>query len=624
METDFLFKAVVYLLAAVICVPIAKKIGMSSILGYLFAGILIGPFVLRLIGQEGQDIMRFAEFGIVMMLFLIGLEMEPSSFWKLRKIFIGMGSLQLFGTSMVLFLVCHFVMNWNWRIALAISLTLSLSSSVIVLQTLAEKGMNNSSVGRSLFAVLIFQDIAVIPILAFIPILATSISSPVNEIHQSLISNYSSSVQALIIFGTILTLYFSSRFLFVLLFHIIARTKLPELFTATALLLVVSTSCLMNLIGLSPALGAFLAGVVLANSEYRHELESDIAPFKGLLLGLFFIGVGASINFELIWKNWVFIFSFGALLTFVKFAVSFLTSRLYKKEIKQNLYFALGLSQAGEFGFVIISFCMQLKIIEIGLGNQIIAVIAISMVSTPFLQLLFERYVYPNLKFSEIKKETEMDQIEEHNPVIIAGFGNFGSTLGRLLRANNIKTTILDNDSEQINSLRKMGFKAHYGDATRLELLEAAGCENAKLFVLAIGNQDINLQIIEILQVHYPKLKILTRAHDRIDAYALLDLKVDRVYRETLYSAVNMGVDVLSQLGIRKYTATRQALQFIKNDELVTIKLAKKRYNKMAYFTTIIAEIKLQEQLLKSEMNTQILAKNHSWDSDYLKKKMEE
>jgi CPA2 family monovalent cation:H+ antiporter-2 len=380
----------------------------------------------------------------------------------------------------------------------------------------------------------------------------------------------------------------------------------------------------MNLIGLSPALGAFLAGVVLANSEYRHELESDIAPFKGLLLGLFFIGVGASINFELIWKNSVFIFSFGALLTLVKFAVSFLTSRLYKKEIKQNLYFALGLSQAGEFGFVIISFCMQLKIIEIGLGNQIIAVIAISMVSTPFLQLLFERYVYPNLKFSEIKKEREMDQIEEHNPVIIAGFGNFGSTLGRLLRANNIKTTILDNDSEQINSLRKMGFKAHYGDATRLELLEAAGCANAKLFVLAIGNQDINLQIIEILQVHYPKLKILTRAHDRIDAYALLDLKVDRVYRETLYSAVNMGVDVLSQLGIRKYTATRQALQFIKNDELVTLKLAKKRYNKMAYFTTIIAEIKLQEQLLKSEMDTQILAKNHSWDSDYLKKKMEE
>ena len=624
METEFLFRAIVYLLAAVICVPIAKKIGLSSILGYLFAGILIGPFVLHLIGQEGQDIMRFAEFGIVMMLFLIGLEMEPRKFWRMRKVFIGMGSLQLFGTSIVLFILFLIFLDWNWKTAMAIALTLSLSSSVIVLQTLAEKGMNNSSVGRSLFAVLIYQDIAVIPILAIIPIIATTHPAPTNDVHQSLITTYSSSVQALIIIGTILVLYFSSRFLFVLLFHIIARTKLPELFTASALLLVVSTSCLMNLIGLNPALGAFLAGVVLANSEYRHELESDIAPFKGLLLGLFFIGVGASINFELIWKNPVFIFLFGAILTLVKFVVSFLTSRLYKKKIKQNLYFALGLSQAGEFGFVIISFCMQLNIIAPSLVNQIIAIIAMSMVSTPFLQLLFERYVFPNIRFIETKNEAEIDQIEEHNPVIIAGFGNFGSTLGRLLRANNIKTTILDNDSEQINSLRKMGFKAHYGDATRLELLEAAGCSNAKLFILAIGNQKINLQIIETLRVHYPKLKILTRAHDRMDAYSLLDHKVDRIYRETLYSAVNMGIDVLSELGVRKYTATRQAHQFIKNDELITLKLAKKRYNKMAYFTTIIAEIKLQEQLLKNELNTQMAATNHSWDSEYLKKKMEE
>ena len=624
METDFLFRAVIYLTAAVFCVPMAKKMGMSSILGYLFAGIIIGPFVLGLIGFEGQNIMRFAEFGIVMMLFLIGLEMEPSRFWKMRKIFLGMGSLQLFGTSFILFIGCLIFTDWNWRIIICISLTLALSSSAVVLQSLAEKGLQNTSVGKSLFAVLIFQDIAVIPILAVLPILATSIPESANDLHQSLISSFPSWLQAIIIIGTILMIYFSGRYLFVLVFKMIARTHLQELFTAAALLLVVSISCLMHLIGLSPALGSFLAGVVLANSEFRHELKSDIAPFKGLLLGLFFIGVGASINFKLILENTRFILIFGAILTLVKFIVSFLISRMYKKKTEQNITFALSLSQAGEFGFVIMGFCLQLSILPSILGNQIMAIIALSMVSTPFLQLLSERSIFPNLRMKENKNERLNDSIDEHNPVIIAGFGNFGSTVGRLLRAHDIKSTILDNDSDQIASLRKMGFKAHYGDATRLELLEAAGCKKAKLFISAIGNPKVNLQLIETLRIHYPNLKILTRAKNRIDAYELIDQRVDHIYRETLYSAVSMGVDVLIALGIRKYTATRQALQFIKNDEMVTRKLAKKRHNKMAYLTTIIAEIKMQEQLLKNDLKSQEAATNHSWDSEYLNKKREE
>lgn len=619
MDTNFLLQAIIYLSAAVICVPIAKKLGLSSILGYLLAGIIIGPFVLGFIGQEGQDIMHFAEFGVVMMLFLIGLELEPSKFWKMRKFILGMGSMQLIGTTIILFLGCLLFMDWKWETTLAISLALALSSTAIVLQTLKEKGLSNTSVGRSSFAILLFQDIAVIPILAFLPLLSTVNLEAANDAPQSLITGYASWLQTVIVIGIISTIYFAGRFLFVPLLHIIARTRLQELFTASALLLVVGVSYMMQLIGLSPALGAFMAGVVLANSEFRHELEGDIAPFKGLLLGLFFLGVGASINFQLIVDNPMFIFVFGAILTLVKFIVLFFTSRYYKKKLDQNLLLAFGLSQAGEFGFVIMSFCMQLNIIPSILANQIMAVIAMSMVATPFLLLINERIIYPNTRSQEKEIKKDNDYIDEDNPVIIAGFGHFGSTIGRLLKANKVKSTILDNDSDRIDVLRKLGFKVYYGDATRLELLKAAGCENAKLFIAAIDNPTVNLKVIETLKKHFPHLKILTRARNRIDAYELIDHKVENIYRETLYSAVNMGVDALVELGHRKYTATRQGQQFIKYDEITTRKLAEKRHDKMAYMITIKEEIELQEQLLKSDIYSQIAATNHSWDSEHLK-----
>jgi CPA2 family monovalent cation:H+ antiporter-2 len=622
METTFLFQAIIYLSAAVLCVPIAKKLGMGSILGYLFAGIIIGPYVLSLVGQEGQDVMNVAEFGVVMMLFLIGLEMEQDKFWKMRKIILGMGSFQLIGTSLIIFIGCSLFMHWNWKITLAISLALALSSSIIILQTLKEKGLMNTSMGHSSFAILLFQDIAVIPILVFLPTLSNHFTKVINDTHQSLISGLSSWLQATIIIAIISIIYFSGRFLFVSLFQIIAKTRLQELFTATALLLLVSISCLMHLIGLSPALGAFIAGVVLANSEFRHELESDIAPFKGLLLGLFFIGVGASINFKLITDHALFIFAFGGILTLIKFSVSFIIGQIHKNKIDENLLFALGLSQAGEFGFVIISFCKELNIIPTILASQIMAVIAISMISTPFLQLFNEKFIYPILRIKEKENEIENDIINEYNPVIIAGFGHFGSTVGRLLSAKNVRSTILDNDPEQIDSLRKIGFKAYYGDATRLELLEAAGCANAKVFIAAIDNPKTNLQIIKTLQKHYPNLKILTRARNRMDAYELIDHKVDNIYRETLYSAVNMGIDILVELGHRKYTANRHGQKFIKHDEITTRKLAKKRSNKTAFVATTKEEVKLQEQLLKIDIHSQVSARNHSWDSKYLNKKM--
>lgn len=620
MENNFFLQAIVYLAAAVICVPIAKKIGLSSILGYLFSGIIIGPFVLGYIGSEGQDLMHFAEFGVVMMLFLIGLELDPYKFWKMRRFILGMGSLQVVITSLVIFICCSIIFDWNWQTALTISLALALSSTAIVLQTLKEKGLSQTSVGRSSFAVLLFQDIAVIPILAIIPLLVSGSNViPDEDIHHSLISNLDGWLQTLIVIGTIMCIYFVGKYMIVPLLHIVAKTRLQELFTASALLLVLSVSYLMQLVGLSPALGAFMAGVVLANSEFRHELEGDIAPFKGLLLGLFFIGVGASINFKLIIDNPAFILIFGFILTLIKFFVFLGIGKLYKKRIDQNFLFAIGLSQAGEFGFVIMSFSMQLNIIPNMLANQIMAIIAISMISTPFLLLLNERLIDPFFGIKE-KNTNTYDEINENNDVIIAGFGNFGSTIARLLKSNRIPATILDMDSDRVDSLRKMGFKVYYGDATRLELLKAAGCENAKLFIAAIDNPTANLIVIELLQKHFPHLKILARARNRNDAFELVDMGLDSIYRENLYSAVHLGVDALVFMGQRRYSATRQGQHFIKHDEEAIFRLAKKRHDKKAFMISALEEIEMQEQLFKTDLFNQIVPEDHAWESDNLKK----
>lgn len=620
MENNFFLQAIIYLAAAVICVPIAKKIGLSSILGYLFSGIIIGPFVLGFIGSEGEDLMHFAEFGVVMMLFLIGLELDPYKFWKMRRFILGMGSLQVVITSLVIFICCSIIFDWNWQTALTISLALALSSTAIVLQTLKEKGLSQTSVGRSSFAVLLFQDIAVIPILAIIPLLVSGSNViPDDDLHHSLISNLDGWLQTLIVIGTIVAIYVGGRFLIVPLLHVIAKTRLQELFTASALLLVLSVSYLMQLVGLSPALGAFMAGVVLANSEFRHELEGDIAPFKGLLLGLFFIGVGASINFQLIIDNPVFILVFGFILTMIKFFVFLGIGKLYKKRIDQNFLFAIGLSQAGEFGFVIMSFSMELNIIPNMLANQIMAIIAISMISTPFLLLINERLIDPYFGVKE-KQSNNYDEINEHNDIIIAGFGNFGSTIGRLLKNNGIPATILDMDSDRVDLLRKMGFKVYYGDATRLELLKAAGCENAKLFIAAIDNPTANLIVIELLKKHFPHLKILARARNRNDAFELVDMGLESIYRENLYSAVHLGVDALVFMGHRRYSATRQGQHFIKHDEEAIFRLAKKRHDKKAFMISAMEEIEMQEQLFKTDLFNPVGPGDHAWESDNLRK----
>jgi CPA2 family monovalent cation:H+ antiporter-2 len=449
--------------------------------------------------------------------------------------------------------------------------------------------------------------------------LATDTIVGTSDMHESLIDGFPGWLKTLIVFSAIGSVYFLGKFVIEPILHYVAKTRLQELFTASALLLVIGVSYLMQLVGLSPALGAFLAGVVLANSEFKHELEGDIAPFKGLLLGLFFIGVGASINFELIFEQPIFILAFVLLLTAVKFFVLIGIGKIYKKSSDQNLLFSFGLSQAGEFGFVIMSFCLQLSIVDQIIASQIMAIIALSMLLTPFLLLFNDRYIDPYFGVKKVEKPP-VEEIEEKNEVIIAGFGHFGSTIGRLLRANGVNATILDHDSDRVDLLRKMGFKVYYGDATRIALLNAASIGNAKLFIAAIDNPTVNLTMIENIRKHYPDLKILSRARNRIDAFELIDHGVTQYYRETLYTAVHMGVDALVALGERKYSATRQGQRFIKYDAETTTRLAAKRHDKMAFLATMQDEIELQEELLRNDAFTKLNESDHAWDSEALKK----
>lgn len=617
----FLFDAIIYLAAGIICVPIMKKLGLSSVLGYLIAGVFIGPYVFGFIGQKGEDIMHFAEFGVVMMLFVIGLELDPKKFWRMRRYILGMGTFQLVGSVAVLFFAIIFLLGWQWNSALAVALALSLSSTAIVLQTLQEKNLGKTFAGKASFAVLLYQDIAVIPILAILPLLGTIEMDVVSE--YSVIAELSGWVQALLVLGSIVGVSLSGRYVVIPLLRIVSRTHLRELFTAATLLVVFGVSYLMQLVGLSPALGAFMAGLVLANSEFRYELEGDIAPFKGLLLGLFFIGVGASINFPLILSQPIFIFVFVLVLMLFKFFILFALGLIYRKKIDQNFLFSLLLSQSGEFGFVILSFAATIRLITMDIAGAMMAVIALSMVFTPFLLLLNERWIAPNFGVKEDDEEKDYDAIEEDSEVVIAGFGHFGSTVGRMLKANGIAATVMDHNSERVKVLREMGFKVYYGDATRRDLLEAAGIRKARLFVIAIDDISISISLAETVMKYYPGVKVFVRAKTRTDAYEFIEHGIEHVYREYLYAAIEVSEDILSLLGFRKYTAYRQGIRFIQHDQKMTRDLALRRHDEKEYLAKRKEEVELQEEVLKGDLYSSLGAVDHSWDSEALKKKKE-
>ena len=616
---EFLSQAMIYLAAAVICVPVAKRLGMGSVLGYLLAGIVIGPFVLGFIGKEGQDIMHFAEFGVVMMLFLIGLELEPAQFWRLRRSILGLGSLQLGLTTFILF-PAFLITGFAWQAALAVSLALAMSSTAIALQTVKEKGLSQTAAGQASFSVLLFQDIAVIPVLAILPLLAINASAA--HAHTTFIEQFPGWVQTLALFLAVGIIYFAGRYLIVPLLRLIARTQLRELFTASSLFLVVAIATLMQLVGLSPALGAFLAGVVLANSEYRHELESDLQPFKGLLLGLFFIGVGASINFELIRTSPGTVFLLVAGIMLVKSLVLFLSGRIFRLKTDQNLLYTFALSQVGEFAFVLFSFTGQLGILSAEWTGTLMAATAITMTVTPFLLLLNEKVIDPRFGVKEKPDEREADIIEERHKVIIAGFGHFGSTIGRFLRANGVEATILDNDSDRVELLRRMGFKVYYGDATRRDLLESAGAGEAKILVAAIDDPESNRNLASTVKKHFPHLRTLVRARSRMDAYDLIELGVNDIYRESLHTSIALGVDVLAGLGYRRYTALRQGQKFLHYDEQALAGMAAMRHDTKQYIIQARESFRLQEELLSRDLHQDLAGNDHSWDSETIRESL--
>jgi monovalent cation:proton antiporter-2 (CPA2) family protein len=617
-------QAFIYLAAAVVMVPVARRLGLGSVLGYLVAGVLIGPWVFRLVGHEGQDVMHAAEFGVVMMLFLVGLELQPRLLWRLRGPLFGMGGLQVAGTAVVVAAVTMpFGLPWNT--ALAVGLILSMSSTAIVLQSLQERNVMQTEAGRSGFAVLLFQDLAVIPMLALLPLLAApgAVGHAAADAHAAAawIDTLPAWGRGLATLGAITAVVLVGQIVVGPAFRVLAAVRVREILTAAALLLVVGIALLMQQVGLSPALGTFLAGVVLANSEYRHELETDLEPFKGLLLGLFFIAVGASVDLGLIAREGGRIGGMVAGLVVLKAAVLFTLARAFRLSAAQSTLFALALAQGGEFAFVLVSFATANGVLAAAQAGPLVATVALSMAVTPLLLLLEERVLRPRLG-ARPAAERPADAIEEHHAVLIAGFGHFGSIVGRLLAAHGIRATVLDADSEHIERLRRLGYQVFYGDASRHDLLRLAGAETARLLVVATGGREATLAIVHAARRHFPHLPIVARARGRDHAYELLAAGVEHVYRDNLDTALRLGEEALAHLGIRAHAAHRAAQQFRRHDEAALRELYAMRGDQARYLSTARARIRELEERLLGELERPVQQGDHAWDAETLREEM--
>jgi glutathione-regulated potassium-efflux system protein KefB len=594
------FQVFVYLLAAVISVPLAKRLGLGSVLGYLLAGIVIGPFGLRLVGSAHGDVMHIAEFGVVMMLFVIGLELRPAVLWKLRGPIVGLGGAQMLGTAGAVAVLATWL-GLRWQMAVAVGFIVAMSSTAIVLQLLNEKDQMRTAGGKSAFAVLLFQDIAVLPILALLPLLATVAPTGGADHAKNAISDLPGWQHALVVVAAIAAVILGGRYLLGPFFRYIAATHLREMFTVTALLLVVAIALLMQRVGLSPALGAFLAGVVLAESKYRHQLETDIEPFKGLLLGLFFISVGAGIDFAVIVDQPATIALLVVAVLALKFVVLLAVIRVSRLEPSQRYLFAFALAQGGEFAFVLCSFATQGGVLVAQMANLLGVTIALTMAAAPLLMMINERFVQP--RFRSVLPAREPDEIDERdNPVILAGVGRFGHIVARLLVVNGFGTTVLDNDAEQVETLGRFGIKSFYGDATRLDLLHTAGAARARIFIIAIDNEEKALEVVDLVQANFPKLRILARATSRQHAYELLRKGVTDVYRETFGSAVDLSVHALGVLGLDGERARRAAQIFREHDEASVREMAQvQNGDDAAYVSLARLHIENLERALASD-----------------------
>ncbi len=565
---SFLFQASIYLAAAAVAVPIAKQLGLGSVLGYLIAGIVIGPLT-GLVGSETQSLQHFAEFGVVMMLFLVGLELEPSALWGMRHRLIGLGGLQI-GLTTAAIMGGAMLLGLPLSIALAVGLTFSLSSTAIVLQTLNEKGLMSTNGGRSAFSVLLSQDIGVIPMLALVPLLAIQgLNSSHGEADHgaeatmSLVEGLPGWGVTLVTIGAVAAVILGGIYLTRPLFRFIHSAHLRELYTVVALLIVVGIASLMILVGLSPALGTFLAGVVLANSEFRHELEADIEPFKGLLLGLFFITVGAGINFALLFGDFINIIGLTIAVMAIKAFILLCLAQVFKIRGRDRWLFTLGLAQAGEFGFVMLSFTVQQDVIPQELSETLLLVVALSMLLTP---LLFIAYDQISKRSNDDHIQHEADEIEKQGKVIIAGVGRFGQVVARLLQGSGFSSTVLDHDMEIIEILRTFGFTVFFGDPTRPELLHSAGIMEADVLIVALDEPAAAIELVKLARRERPDIHIVARAKGRDDVYRLYRAGANDIVREMFDSSLRAGRFALEALGLSDYEAHIQERAYYKLD----------------------------------------------------------
>jgi glutathione-regulated potassium-efflux system ancillary protein KefC len=555
--TPWLASSLVFLGAAVLAVPLAKLLGLGSIIGYLGAGIVIGPWGLGLV-SEPAVILGFAEFGVVLMLFLVGLELEPKRLWALRGPIFGWGSVQLIGST-ALMAAAGIALGIDWRLAVVAAFGLAMSSTAIGLTVLAERNLSATTAGRSVLSVSLFQDVASIPALALLPLLAVGVGASGGGWGEGL---RALAVIAGIVFGGRLLLRPALRW--------IARSETPEIFTAASLLLVVATAALMQGVGLSMALGAFLAGVLLAESEYRTELETDLEPFKGLLLGLFFIAVGMGIDFAVVLAQPALVAAVVVGFLLIKAAVLWGMARAMPVPPAERPVFLILLAQGGEFGFVVFQAAVGARVLAPQTASLLVAAVAVSMLLTPLLLVAVDRW-WARRHAAGATGRT-LDEIAEPQdaPVIIAGFGRYGQIVGRLLAANGHAATVLDHSVEQIESVRRFGWKAFYGDATRLDLLRMAGAERARVFVLAIDDVEQSVQVAKLVREHFPRLTLVARARNVGHYYRLRQAGVTLIERETLDSALMSARSVLEALGWERHTARQQAQRFRRhNIELV-------------------------------------------------------
>lgn len=579
MET-FLLQSTVYLAAAVLAVPIAKRVGLGSVLGYLIAGILIGPvFGFVGSGEEMQDLQHFAEFGVVMMLFLVGLELDPKGLWDMRHRLVGLGGLQITLTA-ALITAAFIALGQPWPIALAIGLTFSLSSTAIVVQTLNEKALMNTTGGRSAFSVLLSQDIAVIPFLTILPLLAiTGVYNfgQADGEHAkegvSLVAGLPGWGAALVTVGAVVFVVVIGVYLTRPVFRFTARARLPEMFTAVALLLVLGIALLMTSVGLSPALGTFLAGVVLANSEYRHELESDIEPFKGLLLGLFFITVGAGINFNLFAAKPVSIVTMVLVVMAIKFAVLYTLAVAFRLRGRDRWLFTLSLAQAGEFGFVMLATAVGTNVIPTALEQELALIVAISMLLTPLLFIIYDQLHH---RLEEQTEQREHDEIDENEDgtVIVVGIGRFGQIVNRMALACGLKTVVIDHHVDQIDAMRRFGVKGYFGDPTRPDLLHSAGLKTAQILVVAIDDRNAAVKLVDFARRERPDLHIIARAYDRNHVYRLYRAGANDIVRETFDSALRAARYMLQNMGWSEYDALKARDAFFRADRQALRELA--------------------------------------------------